>query len=239
MNSHAGHHRKSSYEPRTGSVIRSWPIRASSICAPAIPQRRSRPCVSPGWRRCNFVIWSMRSMCYPSPEGASAWARVRALEAGARALRARGPWDLGMCLPNSFSSAWLFARAGVRWRRGYAADGRGFLLHDKLAWETHSQQHRAEAYVHVLPAAVRPQGPVQHFWEEPAHTRRPRRIRLALAGNLMRGGPGRSRPWSSRRHTRIGSWLRAAWPCPGAGQWNGSRRWPDIWRTPQVSPVSW
>jgi heptosyltransferase-2 len=105
----------------------------------------------------------------PQPKGASAWARVRALEAGARALRAQGPWDLGMCLPNSFSSAWLFARAGVRWRRGYAADGRGFLLHDRLAWETYSKQHRAEAYVHVLPAAVRPQGTVQRFWAEPAH----------------------------------------------------------------------
>ena len=100
----------------------------------------------------------------PQPKGSSAWARVRALEAGARALRTRGPWDLGICLPNSFSSAWLFARAGVRWRRGYAADGRSFLLHDKLAWETHSKQHRSEAYVHVLPAAVRPQGPVQSFW---------------------------------------------------------------------------
>ena len=79
----------------------------------------------------------------PQPTGTSVWARARALEAGARALRARGPWDLGLCLPNSFSSAWLFVRAGVRWRRGYATDGRGFLLHDRLAWETHSQQHRA------------------------------------------------------------------------------------------------
>jgi heptosyltransferase-2 len=68
-------------------------------------------------------------------------------------------------LPNSFSSAWLFARAGVRWRRGYATDGRGFLLHDRLAWEPHRQQHRAAAYVHVLPAAVRPQGAIQHFWK--------------------------------------------------------------------------
>ena len=105
----------------------------------------------------------------PQPTGTSVWARARALEAGARALRARGPWDLGLCLPNSFSSAWLFVRAGVRWRRGYATDGRGFLLHDRLAWETHSQQHRAQAYVHVLPAAVRPQGPIQNFWEESTH----------------------------------------------------------------------
>jgi heptosyltransferase-2 len=98
----------------------------------------------------------------PQPQGASTWVRLRALEAGARALRNRGPWDLGMCLPNSFSSALLLARAGVRWRRGYATDGRGFLLHDRLAWEMYSHQHRAEAYVAVLPAAVRPQEPVHY-----------------------------------------------------------------------------
>ena len=74
----------------------------------------------------------------PQPRRASTWGQVQALEAGVRALRAHGPWDLGICLPNSFSSAWLLARAGVRWRRGYATDGRGFLLHDKLAWEPHS-----------------------------------------------------------------------------------------------------
>ena len=105
----------------------------------------------------------------PQPKRASTWGQVQALEAGARTLRTHGPWDLGICLPNSFSSAWLLARAGVRWRRGYATDGRGFLLHDKLAWEPYSKQHRAEAYVQVLPAAVRPQGTAQGFWQEPAH----------------------------------------------------------------------
>lgn len=102
----------------------------------------------------------------PQPRISSMWAKARALEAGAKLLRDRGPWDLGLCLPNSFSSAWLFARAGVRWRRGYATDGRGFLLHDKLAWKTQEAQHRIEAYVHVLPDAIRPRDAVQSFWGE-------------------------------------------------------------------------
>jgi heptosyltransferase II len=105
----------------------------------------------------------------PEPRGASAWARARAMEAGARALRAKGPWDLGICLPNSFSSAWMFARAGVRRRRGYVADGRGFLLHEKLTLEPHDREHRAEAYVQVLPADVRFRGAAQGFWHQPAH----------------------------------------------------------------------
>ena len=69
----------------------------------------------------------------PQPQGSSAWARLQALEAGARLLRTQGPWDLGLCLPNSFASAWLLARAGVQWRRGYATEGRGLLLHEKHA----------------------------------------------------------------------------------------------------------
>jgi heptosyltransferase-2 len=102
----------------------------------------------------------------PQPTGSSVWARLRALEAGARLLRTQGPWDLGLCLPNAFSSAWLLARAGVRWRRGYATDGRGWLLHDPLVWKTQASQHRAETYVQVLPDAIRPQDAVQKFWGE-------------------------------------------------------------------------
>jgi heptosyltransferase-2 len=50
---------------------------------------------------------------------------------GARALIAalrRDRYDLGILLPNSFSSALLFLLGGVRRRVGYATDGRGLLL---------------------------------------------------------------------------------------------------------------
>jgi heptosyltransferase-2 len=103
----------------------------------------------------------------PAPAAPSMWARARALEQGARLLRAGGSWDLGLCLSNAFSSAWLLARAHVQWRRGYATDGRGWLLHDRLRWPPQALRHRAEAYVYVLPESVRPRRPVQDFWSRP------------------------------------------------------------------------
>lgn len=101
----------------------------------------------------------------PQPANASLWARLRALEQGAQLLRAGGPWELGICLPNSFAAAWLLTRAQVQWRRGYAAEGRSWLLHDCLPWSTQASRHRAEAYVHLLPEPVRPHGAVLDFWQ--------------------------------------------------------------------------
>ena len=101
----------------------------------------------------------------PQPRSSSVWAKARAMEAQGKLLRAQGPWDLGICLPNSFASAWLLARAHVRWRRGYSTDGRGWLLHDRLRWETWGTRHRAAAYVHLLPEPVRPHKSVEDFWE--------------------------------------------------------------------------
>jgi heptosyltransferase-2 len=103
----------------------------------------------------------------PQSRNSSVWATARALEAGATLLRALGPWDLGICLPNSFASAWLLVRAHVQWRRGYSTDGRGWLLHDRLRWDTQAIRHRAEAYIHLLPAHLRPHSSVQDFWQEP------------------------------------------------------------------------
>src|SRR5438034_1208662 len=107
----------------------------------------------------------------PQPNNASVWAKACALEAQGKLLRAQGPWDLGICLPNSFASAWLLARAQVQWRRGYSTAGRGCLLHDRLRWKTWRTRHRAEAYVWLLPDQVRPHRAVQDFWEEPACNR--------------------------------------------------------------------
>ncbi len=53
----------------------------------------------------------------PQPQGTSVWARLRALEAGARLLRTRGPWDMSLVLPKPFSSAWPLALACVPWPR--------------------------------------------------------------------------------------------------------------------------
>ena len=43
----------------------------------------------------------------PKPAAATLWEKGKALELGLNFLRKQGPWDLGICLPNSFSAAWL------------------------------------------------------------------------------------------------------------------------------------
>lgn len=57
--------------------------------------------------------------------GPGAWLRE------ARALRA-ARYDLGLCLPDSFSSALLMRLAGVRHVVGYDRGGRGLLLHRRV-----------------------------------------------------------------------------------------------------------
>src|SRR5579862_1664808 len=49
----------------------------------------------------------------PVAEEAGRMAKISTLENGARMIRERGLWDTGIILPNSFSSAWMFFRAGV------------------------------------------------------------------------------------------------------------------------------
>jgi len=58
---------------------------------------------------------------------------VRALWREARRLRAAGPFDYGVCLPESHSSALILRAAGVRRVGGFARGGRGWLLHDAIA----------------------------------------------------------------------------------------------------------
>jgi heptosyltransferase-2 len=94
--------------------------------------------------------------------------RLKNLEDSARVIRERGPWDMGIILPNSFSSAWMFFRAGVGNRRGYAVDSRGFLLNERIHWPTQTIEHRAQAYVNLLPEEARPHRPVSDFWGIPA-----------------------------------------------------------------------
>ena len=58
---------------------------------------------------------------------------LRAQLGEARALRAGG-FDLGVCLPDSFSSALLMRLSGVRRVVGYARGVRRWLLHTRVAW---------------------------------------------------------------------------------------------------------
>lgn len=106
----------------------------------------------------------------PVPSRQESWLdRVRTIEQGACKLREKGSWDIGICLPNSFSSAWLFFRAGVHLRRGYRSEGRGFLLTDGVARPAQDHRHRAQEYLDLLPNF--PNAPerrrAQDFWQAP------------------------------------------------------------------------
>ncbi len=71
----------------------------------------------------------------PGPRGLAAWpARAGRLWSEARALRRRhGPFELGLCLPDSWSSALQMRAAGVGRIVGYQRAGRGALLHQAVA----------------------------------------------------------------------------------------------------------
>lgn len=60
-------------------------------------------------------------------------AGVLAMGREARALRAAGRFDLGICIPDSWSSVILMRAAGVREVVGYARAGRDWLLHRCLS----------------------------------------------------------------------------------------------------------
>jgi len=91
-----------------------------------------------------------------SPENrmAKGWARWRAklrtLEQNAKLLKKAGPWDIGISLPNSFSAAWIFYRAGVKDRRGYDADARGWLLNKAVPLSEAQGDHRAQSYLRLI-----------------------------------------------------------------------------------------
>lgn len=91
-------------------------------------------------------------------------ARLENVEASARLLKAHGPWDLAISLPNSLTAAWQIFRAGARVRRGYAVEGRGLLLNQRESWQQGAQLHRADAYVKLLPPEARPSRSAVEFW---------------------------------------------------------------------------
>ncbi len=94
----------------------------------------------------------------PRAGGAGKWERFRLLEEVAGELKGRGPWDLGISLPNSFSAAWLLYRSGCRERRGYGFEGRGFLLTDRRDFEELQGIPRAESYLRLaFPKEAKPE----------------------------------------------------------------------------------
>lgn len=80
--------------------------------------------------------------------------RGRLLLDGVPAVRGRG-YDAGVVLPPSFSSALLFALAGVSNRVGFAGEGRGMLLHDAAPRVERGRLHLADEYRDLVARTVR------------------------------------------------------------------------------------
>lgn len=155
------------------------------------------------------------------PAGRGLKARFDAVEETARLLRERGPWDLGISLPNSISSAWLLFRASVKRRRGYRVEGRGLFLNEGLPWDASSSRHRGQAYVDLLPDQARPKKEIREFWG------------VRPESDLEPGTPGELQAFAAERQWPGTDWLEAPVPsgqpywvlAPGATA--ESRRWPS------------
>jgi heptosyltransferase-2 len=147
--------------------------------------------------------------------------RFEAIEEGAKRLKKAGPWDLAITLPNSLSSAWGLFRSGASRRRGYAADGRGFLLNESIRMPDESDRslivHRAQAYLDLLPADARPALAARDFWGKPAEND----LDPAIPGVVDRFYPEKSWPGVELVDPPEGPyWVLA----PGSNA--ESRRWP-------------
>lgn len=70
----------------------------------------------------------------------------------------RGEYDLGILLTNSFSSAWWFWRGHVKYRLGFAANLRSFLLTQAVPFKKEfKKQHLVQTYKELLrPLGIAP-----------------------------------------------------------------------------------
>lgn len=126
----------------------------TSVCVPWVADLQFRTLV-------DEVIELQR----PRP-GAGFIEKFKDLDRQAKELGARAEWDLGISLPNSFSSAWLLYRAGVKQRRGYRFEGRGLFLNEGIQMpdETFGIHHRAQAYLDLLPEMAKVKREAREFW---------------------------------------------------------------------------
>ncbi len=100
----------------------------------------------------------------PKKKGDSFFQAAIKLWKFSRMIKGRGSWDLGITLPNSFGTALLLFLAGAQVRRGYDADARGFLLTEKMRFDTDSGTHRAHAYLKLLEPEGLPEFEGQEYW---------------------------------------------------------------------------
>jgi heptosyltransferase-2 len=135
--------------------------------------------------------------------------RIIVLESGREADQIRG--DVGILLPNSFRSAWMLKRAGVKERWGYRSDFRGPLL-TRGVRKPRTRVSFPEYYSHLIRQLGIAAGPLTAELLVPAGTR------AAAASLLQQHGwqPGRpligiapgaafghAKRWSPKRYAEL------------------------------------
>ena len=142
------------------------------------------------------------------------WQLLREL---ARSLSRERKWDLGISLPNSFSSAYLLWSVGAKHRVGYDADGRGIFLNKKVKWNPSPSIHRAQSYLDLLKALNVPVISISRFWTQDA----PNELDQPIPG-VLDSFDFKNEWAASEPHVEPGKayWVLA----PGATA--DSRRWP-------------
>lgn len=146
----------------------------------------------------------------------SLWNSFRSIQRIAAELRAKGPWDFGYLLPNSFGSALLFYLAKVSNIRGYLTDARGFFLHEKLEWNPDPNIHRSDTYLNILrkedptaPVAkdfFKKFDPVKH-WPEVIPLDVPKERYVVIAP----GATADSRRWSAEKFSQLIQNIQQKW----------------------------
>ena len=131
-------------------------------------------------------------------------------------LKEKGPWDLGILLPNSFGSALLFYLAKVKSVRGYVTDARGYFLKEKLNWNPDPAIHRADTYLNLLQKEGLVNGsakeylkkfdPVKH-WPEVIPQELPKDPYIVIAP----GATADSRRWSAEKFGDLIEQIHTKW----------------------------
>ena len=127
----------------------------------------------------------------------------RSRRADVAALRALGA-DAAVLLPNSFASAWLVRRAGIRQRWGYRADLRRWLL-SRAVSRPAIRVHQSEYYRRLVNAIGIENGPIEAGIVVPRHAIEQARATLRASG------------WEENRPFVV--------MAPGAA-YGGAKRWP-------------
>ena len=131
-------------------------------------------------------------------------------------LKQKGPWDLGLLLPNSFGSALLFHLAKVKSIRGHQADLRGYFLTEKLIWNPDPSIHRAETYLNLLKQDSESLEPVKEYfnkfdpvrhWPEVIPFEFPRDRYVVIAP----GATADSRRWSAEKFSALIEQIYSKW----------------------------